>query len=280
MRLANYDSRATLLVPDGGLDVATASNGRFGPDPQSVYADWPAFRTWAEQHTAGQYTAAFEIDEDRLGAPVPAPRQVFAIGLNYRGHAAESGKPVPTSPTVFTKFPTCLTGPRTAVTLPSDRVDWEAELVVVIGARAENVAVASAWDFVAGLTIGQDLSERDVQLAGPVPQFSLGKSFAGFGPTGPAVVTTDELSDPDDLAIGCELDGEPLQKDRTSGLVFSVSELVSRLSNVCALLPGDLIFTGTPAGVGVTRTPARFLTRGSTLTTAIEGLGELRTPLV
>ncbi len=276
MRLANYDSRATLLVPGGGVDVATASEGRFGPDPQAVYADWPAFRAWAE----GGHAATFAVDEDRLGAPVPRPSQVFAIGLNYRGHAAESGKPVPTSPTVFTKFPTCLTGPRTPVRLPSDKVDWEAELVVVIGTRAENVAVEAAWDVVAGLTIGQDLSERDVQLEGPVPQFSLGKSFPGFGPTGPAVVTVDELADPDDLQIGCDLDGEPLQKDRTSGLVFSVSELVSRLSHVCPLLPGDLVFTGTPAGVGVTRTPARFLTRGSTLTTTIEGLGELRTPLV
>ena len=276
MRLANYDSRATLLVPGGGVDVATASDGRFGPDPQSVYEDWPAFRAWAET----QDTAAFEVDEDRLGPPVPAPRQVFGIGLNYRQHAAESGTPVPTSPTVFTKFPTCLTGPRTAVTLPSDRVDWEAELVVVIGTRAENVDVAEAWGVVAGLTVGQDLSERTVQLAGPVPQFSLGKSFPGFGPTGPAVVTTDELADPDDLEIGCELDGEPLQKDRTSGLVFSVPELVSRLSQVLPLLPGDLIFTGTPSGVGVARKPTRFLTRGSTLTTTIEGLGELRTPLV
>lgn len=276
MRLANHDSRATLLVPGGGIDVATASNGRFGPDPQSAYSDWPSFRAWAET----QHAATVEIDQDKLGAPVPAPRQVFGIGLNYRQHAAESGKPVPTSPTVFTKFPTCLTGPRAAVTLPSDHVDWEAELVVVIGTRADKVAVARAWEYVAGLTVGQDLSERTVQLEGPVPQFSLGKSFAGFGPIGPAVVTIDELADPDDLQIGCDLDGEPLQKDRTSGMVFSVSELVSRLSHVLTLLPGDLIFTGTPSGVGIARTPARFLTRGSTLTTAIEGLGELRTSLV
>jgi 2-keto-4-pentenoate hydratase/2-oxohepta-3-ene-1,7-dioic acid hydratase in catechol pathway len=207
------------------------------------------------------------------------PRQVFAIGLNYRDHAAESGLPAPDVPVVFTKYPTSITGPSAAVALPSDFVDWEAELVAVIGARAEHVKAADAWSHVAGLTVGQDLSERKVQLAGPAPQFSLGKSYPGFGPIGPAIVTLDEIADVDNLEISCLLDDEVLQKGRTSDLIFSIPELVEHISAICPMLPGDLIFTGTPAGVGGARTPNRFLTPGSALITAIEGIGELRNRL-
>jgi 2-keto-4-pentenoate hydratase/2-oxohepta-3-ene-1,7-dioic acid hydratase in catechol pathway len=215
-----------------------------------------------------------------LGAPLLRPAQVFGIGLNYRDHAAESGVGVPAAPAVFTKFRTCLTGPYDAVRLPSGQVDWEVELVVVIGRRAERVAEEQAWSYVAGVTVGQDLSERSVQLAGPVPQFSLGKSFPGFGPFGPAIVTPDELADPDDLELACFLDDEVLQKGRTRDMVFSVPELVARLSAVCPLLPGDLIFTGTPPGVGMARQPPRFLTAGATLISTVENVGELRNLLV
>jgi 2,4-diketo-3-deoxy-L-fuconate hydrolase len=130
------------------------------------------------------------------------------------------------------------------------------------------------------LTVGQDLSERRVQLAGPAPQFSLGKSYPGFGPIGPAIVTLDEIADVGNLEIRCLLDDEVLQKGRTSDLIFSIPELVEHISAICPMLPGDLIFTGTPAGVGGARTPNRFLTPGSTLITAIEGIGELRNRLV
>jgi 2-keto-4-pentenoate hydratase/2-oxohepta-3-ene-1,7-dioic acid hydratase in catechol pathway len=208
------------------------------------------------------------------------PRQTFGVGLNYRDHAAESGLAEPEVPLVFTKFPTSITGPRATVTLPSAYVDWEAELVAVIGARAQHVKSADAWSHVAGLTVGQDLSERRVQLAGPAPQFSLGKSYPGFGPIGPAIVTLDEITAVDNLEISCLLDDEVLQKGRTSDLIFSIPELVEHISAICPMLPGDLIFTGTPAGVGGARTPNRFLTPGSVLITAIEGIGELRNPLV
>jgi 2,4-didehydro-3-deoxy-L-rhamnonate hydrolase len=203
MRLADHDGRATLLVEDGGVDVATASDGRFGPDIQALYDEWPAFLEFAEG--AGAFPSV-AVDEARLRNPVPRPRQVFAIGLNYRAHAAESGMEVPSTPATFTKFPACLTGPGAEVALPSGNVDWEVELVAVIGTRADRVAEADGWAHVAGITVGQDLSERVVQLAAG-GQFSLGKSYRGFGPMGPVLVTPDEVDDPDDLALGCALDG-------------------------------------------------------------------------
>ena len=276
MRVARVDGRLSLLADDGAVDVNTASGGRFPADPDAVFDQWDELREWASDrgsHGAEPYS------RDQLGAPVLSPKQVFAIGLNYRDHAKESGVSVPSAPAVFTKFATCLTGPYDTVRLPSDRVDWEVELVVVIGRRAWQATEESAWSHVAGLTVGQDLSERTVQLVGPVPQFSLGKSYPGFGPIGPAIVTPDELADPDDLSLICALDEELLQKGRTGDMVFSVPELIARLSAVCPLLPGDLIFTGTPPGVGMARTPARYLTGDSTLVSAIDGIGELRNPL-
>ncbi|HEY0695148.1 MAG TPA: fumarylacetoacetate hydrolase family protein [Kribbella sp.] len=277
MRVARVSGRLSLLVGNGAVDVQAASDGRFPADPDAVFDQWDELREWV----AGRGNQGAEpYSRDQLGAPVLNPKQVFAIGLNYRDHAAESGVAVPSAPAVFTKFATCLTGPYDTVRLPSDRVDWEVELVVVIGRRAWQVSEEDAWSHVAGLSVGQDLSERTVQLVGPVPQFSLGKSYPGFGPIGPAIVTPDELSDPDDLSLICAVDEELLQKARTSDMVFSVPELIARLSAVCPLLPGDLIFTGTPPGVGMARTPARYLTGDTTLVSAIDGIGELRNPLV
>jgi 2-keto-4-pentenoate hydratase/2-oxohepta-3-ene-1,7-dioic acid hydratase in catechol pathway len=278
MRLADHDGRATLLLEGGGVDVATASGGRFGPDIQALYDDWAAFVPFAEEVASGSPSTA-PVDEARFGNPVPRPRQVFAIGLNYRAHAAESGMEVPSTPATFTKFPACLTGPDAEVALPSGNVDWEVELVAVIGARADRVAEADGWAHVAGLTIGQDLSERVVQLAAG-GQFSLGKSYRGFGPMGPLLVTPDEVDDPDDLGLGCAVDGEVVQQARTSDMVFSVPRLVAELSAVVPLLPGDVIFTGTPEGVGVRRSPPRFLRPGEALESWIEGLGRLRTRFV
>jgi 2,4-didehydro-3-deoxy-L-rhamnonate hydrolase len=276
MRIANHDGRAVLAVGDGWADVAEASGGRFGPDPQALYETWDDVRRWAQ----GWDGPSRPLDPSGLRLPVPRPRQVFGIGLNYAAHAAEGGQPNPTFPPTFTKFPTCLTGPDAAVELPSEHVDWEVELVVVIGRAAHRVAEADGWDHVAGVTIGQDLSEREVQRRPPVPQFSLGKSFPGFGPTGPWVVTPDELADPDDLAISCSVNGEVVQDSRTSDLIFGVPALVERLSSIVTLLPGDLVFTGTPSGVGMARTPPRYLRPGDEVVSTIEGIGSLRTTLV
>ena len=275
MRIANLAGRAVLLVGNGAVDIHKASQGLFSPDPQALYDRWEEVRAWRTEAEPEPYQ-----DTD-LGPPVPAPRQVFAIGVNYREHAAEADVDVaeraPWPPT-FTKFPSCLTGPFARVALPDGLVDWEVELVVVIGRRANRVTAGDAWSHIAGLTVGQDLSERITQLSGPAPQqYSLGKSYLGFGPIGPAVVTLDEFADPGDLGIGCELGGESMQDARTSEMIFSVPELVERLSAVTTLFPGDLIFTGTPAGIGATRTPARFLQPGDELISRIEGIGTMRT---
>lgn len=276
MKLANLRGRAALLTAAGAIDVERASGGRFPADPQGIFADWLAFRRWAADARTDQPVPYGDGD---LGAPSPRPTQVFGIGLNYRDHAAETGLPLPASPAVFTKFPTCITGPTADVALPSANVDWEVELVVVIGVRAHRVAEDAAWQHVAGLTVGQDISERVVQWAGG-GQFSLGKSFPGFGPTGPFLVTTDELADPDDLELGCRIDGESVQRHRTSDMVFGVSRLIAELSAVLPLLPGDVIFTGTPGGIGATRQPPRFLRPGELLTSYIEGIGTLSNRLV
>jgi 2,4-didehydro-3-deoxy-L-rhamnonate hydrolase len=271
MKIASIDDRAVVIVDGTIVDVATASGGRFGPDPMALYEHWDQFVTWAGDVDPG----AQRLDESRLGCPVPRPRQVFAIGLNYRSHAEESGVPVPEFPATFTKFPASLSGPFEDVELAGDTVDWEVELVAVIGRRADGVAEADGWDHVAGLTVGQDISDRTLQFAAGA-QFSLGKSRRGFGPMGPWVVTPDELDDPDDLALGCSVDGETVQDARTSDLVFGVPRLVAELSGVLSLLPGDVIFTGTPAGVGITRDPARFLRPGQVLETWVEGIGTMR----
>lgn len=275
MRYGNLSGRLALFTEGGAVDVEKASGGRFGPDPQAVYEVWDDFVDWAGTADRGE-AAAFDVTE--LGPPVPAPAQLFAIGLNYSEHAAESKLDVPdTFPPVFTKFRTALSGPVTTVVLPDGgNVDWEIELVVVIGRRAERVAAADAWSVVAGLTAGQDLSERVTQLAGPAPQFSMGKSFPGFAPTGPWVVTIDELADRDDIELGCAIDGETVQQGRTRDMIFSVPALIEGLSRVAPLLPGDLVFTGTPAGVGLGRTPQRFLRPGEELVSHIAGIGELR----
>ena len=275
MRVGNLDGRVTLFFDGRAVDIAKASDGAYGPDPQQVYDNWDGFRSWSG---TAKLPAGRDYDPMRLGPPVPAPRQVFAIGLNYREHAAESGFAAPQGePPVFTKFPTCLTGPYTEVAVPADgQVDWEVELVVVIGRTAHQVALADAMDVVAGYTVGQDISERRLQSAAAPPQFSLGKSLPGFGPTGPWLVSLDDIEDPDDLALGCAIDGETVQDGRTRDLIFSVPQLVSKLSASVTLLPGDLIFTGTPSGVGLGRKPQRFLTPGEELTSRIAGIGELR----
>ncbi len=277
MRLGNLSGRLALLRDGAAVDVERASDGRFGPDPQAVYDEWDAFAAWARDHDGA---ASEPCEDERLGPPVPRPRQVFALGLNYALHAREAGLDLPPVPLTFTKFPTCLAGPSADVAVATDRVDWEVELVAVIGRRAHRVAEEDGWAHVAGVTVGQDLSARDVQMMGAPPQFSLGKSFPGFGPTGPAVVTPDELPDRDDLRISCSVNGETMQDDRTSSMLLGVGEVVARLSAVCPLLPGDLIFTGTPAGVGNRMDPPRYLRPGDRLVSSIEGVGSIVTRFI
>jgi 2-keto-4-pentenoate hydratase/2-oxohepta-3-ene-1,7-dioic acid hydratase in catechol pathway len=273
--LANVDEQAMVARPGGGfVDLATASAGRFGPDPQTVYDRWEEFIDWAES-TPEWTDAGYEPPVESLGAPVPRPRQVFAAALNYRQHAAEGGAAAPPAPQIFTKFPSCLAGPQTVVELASDRVDWEAELVVAIGRRAFRVPREQAWEHVAGVTAGQDLSARDVQrTSAQDPQFSLGKSFPGFGPTGPCLVSSDEFGE-EEAQIECLLNGERVQHASTADMIFPVAALIEYISGITPMLPGDLLFTGTPAGVGAYREPPRFLTDGDVVVTRIERIGEL-----
>jgi 2-keto-4-pentenoate hydratase/2-oxohepta-3-ene-1,7-dioic acid hydratase in catechol pathway len=275
VKLANVDGRAALVLGDEIADLATASGGRFGPDPMGLYEQWDELRDFAATVT----TTTGPLDETALRNPVPRPRQVFAIGLNYRGHAEESGAALPEVPAVFTKFPASLAGPFEDVAIVGGSVDWEVELVAVIGRTADRVTRSDAWSHVAGVTIGQDISDRHLQFAAGA-QFSLGKSRRSYGPIGPWVVTPDELGNPDDLGLGCSVNGETMQDARTTDLVFDVPDLIAELSAVLPLLPGDVIFTGTPAGVGVVRQPPRFLQPGDTLESWIEGIGTIRNHIV
>src|SRR5262245_23470058 len=273
VRLVNAGGRAGAVVDGALVDVERASAGRFGPDPMQALARWDEVRSWAEGLRAGAGDAP--IDETALGPCAPRPQKVFGIGLNYRSHAAEAKLELPKQPLVFTKFPNCLVGPRADVVLTSERVDYEVELVAVISRRGRRIGESRALGHVAGYCVGQDISDRAVQFADKPPQFSMGKSADTFGPIGPAVVSLDAFGDPDDLPLWCEIGGERLQEDRTSNLIFSVGELVAYLSRFCTLEPGDLIFTGTPAGVGSTRDPRRYLAPGDVIGTSIENVGAL-----
>ena len=275
MKIANLSGRLSLVVDGGAIDVATATGGRFGPDPMHAYRDWDAFSAAAGTLT-GPVTP---FDEAGLDNPVPAPAQVFAIGINYRDHAAEASLAVPEVPAVFTKFPASLAGPFDDVEVHGTTVDWEAEVVAVIGLTADRVDEADAWAHIAGLAVGQDVSDRHLQLAAG-GQFSLGKSRRGYGPIGPWVVTVDELGDPDNLTVGCSVNDEVMQDGKTADLVFSIPRLVAELSAVLPLSPGDVVFTGTPAGIGAVRTPPIFLRPGDVLETWVGGVGRLRNRFV
>ncbi|OMQ23118.1 fumarylacetoacetate hydrolase family protein [Rhodococcus sp. D-1] len=277
MRIGNVKGRPWLITGQGaGIDIGKSSGGRFGTDLPGLYENWLEFTIWAKNVVAE--STPFNLED--LEAPSPAPRQIFAIGLNYFDHAAEAGLEVPSEPSVFTKFVSSFAGADIEVALPAGTVDWEVELAVIIGRHTRNVSAADAWSYIAGLTVGQDLSERGLQLTGNPPQYSLGKSFAQFSPTGPFLVTPDELANPGDLELGCRVNGELVQKARTSQMVFAVDVLIEKLSKVATLYPGDVIFTGTPAGVGIVRTPARYLAPGDELVSYIEGIGEIRQTFV
>ena len=274
VRLANVQERASLIVDDKVVDVERASRGRFSADPMSAIERWEDFTQWAAGVRIGDATGA--VDQAVLLAPVPRPVKVFGVGMNYRAHAEEAGMPIPATPVIFTKFPNCIVGPSSDVELLSDFVDWEVELVAVIGRGGRHIPESTALRHVAGYCVGQDISDRKMQFADTPPQFSMGKSCDTYGPIGPAVVSLDAFSNPDDLAISCDLNEERVQEARTSDLIFSVAELVVFLSRYCTLTAGDLIFTGTPSGVGSTRNPRRYLKAGEEIISHIEGIGTLR----
>jgi 2-keto-4-pentenoate hydratase/2-oxohepta-3-ene-1,7-dioic acid hydratase in catechol pathway len=280
MKIANLAGRLNIVTDSRAVDVEHASDFKFDADPQAIYDRFEEFTDWAAQTDLTGYERAYS--PHRLRAPAPRPSQIFAVGFNYRSHAQELGTTVDDGrlPPVFTKFASAITGPFGSVALPEGSVDWEVELVAVIGRRAWHVDKVHAWRHIAGLTVGQDLSERQTQLRGSTPQFSLGKSYPGFAPMGPWVVTPDEFDDPDDLRLTCTLNADIVQDARTSQMITPVPALVARLSRVVALSPGDVIYTGTPAGVGMGRQPARFLTAGDELVSHIDGIGAMHHTMI
>jgi len=271
MRLANINGRAAIVSPDGrSVDVEAATDGDVSSDPMEALAALD--RLSSIEVPADAPTVAVEA----LGAPVPRPQKILGAGINYFLHAKEAGFDLPDQPLFFSKLPSALCGPNDPIVIPGGRgqVDWEAELVVVIGRTASRVGEADAWSYVAGLTAGQDISDREEQFRS-LRQFTMGKSFDTFAPLGPVLVTPDEFANRDDIGIRCWIDGELVQDGRTSDCIFSIAQLIAWVSQISTLEPGDLIFTGTPSGVGYIRTPPRFLAAGEMLETEIEGIGRL-----
>ncbi len=263
-----------------GEDVVSLTGAGFS-DMLSVLAGGAPARAkvenWIYQPPAD---AVFALPSIKILAPVPRPPKFICVGLNYRDHALESNMAIPTVPTIFTKFPSCVIGPGANIVLPknSSQPDYEAELAFVIGTGGRHIAAENWKDHVFGYTIVNDVSARDVQLA--TSQWVMGKSFDTFAPMGPYLVTTDEVADPHNLKISLDIDRETLQNSNTRELIFKIPDLVAFLSSVVTLEPGDVVSTGTPSGVGFARKPPRYLKAGDNVTVSIEGLGELRNPVV
>ncbi len=275
-RLANVDGRAALLDDeDNWHDLAAVSAGRCGGDPMAALADLGALHEISATLNPAQASGPFPAAraDGRVGPPVPRPTNCFAVGLNYAAHIEETSVTPPANPLVFTKFPTCLVGPDADVVLESSTADWEVELVVVVGVGGRHIAADQAWDHVAGVMVGQDISDRALQFSATPPHFDLGKSRDTYGPTGPVVVSIDQLDDPDDLGLTCEINGELRQDGRSSSMIFDVPFLIAYLSDILTLQTGDLLFTGTPAGVG--RVTGDALAPGDVITSTIEGIGTL-----
>ncbi len=274
MKLGNLGGRLVLLDAERAVDVEKASGGVFDARPEHIYGRWNEFCAWSATVDL-QQGEPYELHQ--LQAPSPRPYQVFVIGTNYQTHVAEAGWTVPEVPMVFTKFPSSVTGPFAAVEIPSSNIDWEVEVVVVIGEGGHNIPASEAWNRVAGVTAGQDFSDRVVQNRPKErSQFSLGKSYPGFAATGPVLVAPDDLDDPDNIHLECWLNDTKVQDSSSDQLIFSVPQLIEYLSGVVTLLPGDLIFTGTPSGVGAVMDPPRFLTPDDVIRSYVQGPGEMR----
>jgi 2,4-didehydro-3-deoxy-L-rhamnonate hydrolase len=271
-RFANVEGRSALVDSDGRwFDASKVSGGVISADPMGAWLQLDELH-----RAAGLIAQAMpdgNVSDADLRPPIPLPRSVFAVGLNYQSHADEAKMKLPNAPLIFTKFPSCLAGPTDPVILGGSTDDYEAELVVVIGRGGRAIRREDAWGHVGGLTAGQDISDRALQFAAEPAHFDLGKSRDTYGPIGPVVVSTDSFADPGDLLITCDINGERRQEDRTSNLIFDIPTLISYLSRILSLSPGDLIFTGTPEGVGAAS--LRFLGDGDVITTTIEGIGTL-----
>lgn len=278
--------RPAVLVEDGLLDLWALYEAADLVPPLSLDALFQAGPTALDAlrdvvgRRAELGVAPVPLAEAHLDAPLRNPRKLICIGLNYADHCREQNVPEPESPIVFVKFNTAINAPGAAITWPegiTGQVDYEAELAVVIGREARNVTAEDAYNYVAGYTIVNDISARDVQFSDK--QWVRGKSFDTFCPMGPYLVTADEVDDPQNLAIQCRLNGAVMQDSNTYEMIFTIPTLIAFISRTCTLLPGDVISTGTPNGVGVFRDPPVFLKPGDTVEVEIEGLGTLTNPV-
>jgi 2-keto-4-pentenoate hydratase/2-oxohepta-3-ene-1,7-dioic acid hydratase in catechol pathway len=290
MRLVTYESegrwRPGILLEDRVLDAqALARDARTGLDPQAWTSNRRIIQTTdAEREAVAQVidelgASAMPLDQVRVGPPIPDPDKILCMGLNYRDHAEETGMELPKVPVFFTKFRNSLIGPSDEIVLPaaSSKVDYEAELAVVIGRRCRDVAVDEALSYVAGAMAFNDVSARDLQLESS--QWTMGKAIDTFAPCGPALVSLDELGDLQSLGIRARVNGDTLQDANTSLMVFGVAEAIASLTRVMTLEPGDIIATGTPAGVGMARDPKVWLHEGDVVEIEIDGIGTLRNPV-
>jgi len=283
MRLVAYQSdRGPRVagVRDGGYVDLNRADPQVPSGIKELLARGPAGLAGARAALeAGEATAPGDL---KLLPPIPRPEKVICVGVNYADHARESGMEPPAEPVIFSKFPSAVIADGDPIVLPrlSDTVDYEAELVVVIGLGGRHIPKDKAREHVAGYCCGNDVSARDWQLHKPAGQWLLGKTFDTFAPFGPALVTADEIGDPGNLGIRLRLNGRTMQDSNTDQLIFSVEELIAYVSGVCTLAPGDLIFTGTPPGVGMARKPPVLLKPGDTVEVEIDRLGVLRNPVV
>ncbi len=286
MRLATIATlsgpRAAAFVGDAYVDLHATDPG-LPTSVKNLLAASSAVRKAAEEASKSPNAVKYAANAVKLLPPVPDPSKILCIGLNYRDHAIEGGKAIPTEPVLFGKFPNTLIAHGDAIQIPkvSQKVDYEAELVIVIGKTGKHIPNdKSAFDYVGGYTCGHDVSGRDWQFRGEEKQWIIGKTFDTFAPTGPVIVTADEPIDPHNLKISLRLNGETLQNSSTKEFIFGVPHLLNFLSQVVTLEPGDLIFTGTPPGVGIARKPPILLKPGDVAEVEIEGIGTLRNPCV
>jgi 2-keto-4-pentenoate hydratase/2-oxohepta-3-ene-1,7-dioic acid hydratase in catechol pathway len=275
-------ARAALAVADGYIDLNATDPG-LPSCVKHLLAASPAIRKAAAEVAGSKNAVKYAANAVKLLPPIPKPGKILCIGLNYRDHAIEGGRPIPPEPVLFGKFPNTLIAHGDAIKLPkvAQKVDYEAELVVVIGKAGKHIPNDdSAFEYVGGYTCGHDVSGRDWQFRGEEKQWMIGKTFDTFAPTGPVLVTADELTNPHKLQVQMRVNGTTLQNSNTKEFIFGVPHLLWFLSQVMTLEPGDLIFTGTPPGVGIARKPPVLLKAGDVAEVEIEGIGTLKNPVV
>ena len=269
---ANINNRSALVQGEAFFDLSTITNGDVSSDPMKAIQNSDLLHHYATQ--LDDYESSGLIAEANVSAPIPQPRNSFGVGLNYQLHVEEAASKTPNTPMVFTKFPSRICGPTDAVIMRSDECDYEGEFLVVIGKDGKDIPDEEAWSHVLGLSVGQDFSDRGIQYKDQPAQFNLGKSFDTFGPTGPYLVSTDSFADPNDLQIVTTVNGEVRQNDRTSNMIFDIPTLISYISSITSLAAADIIFSGTPEGVGFRN--GSFLKDGDIVETTIEGIGTMR----